>query len=125
MKKIISVLLITLLLCGGVSVAASAAPALSLPKASALAIPKLEDLLKPFDLSNLSETQLKLLIGTLAALKKLGVDLAKYLEPVTKNLPIPVKAALHEAGLVEFPIWERSYVFNFIFKWLLFGWLWM
>jgi len=127
MKKFLSILLIALLLCGVVGVAAGAA-APALPKAAAIAlpgIPSLDSILKNFNLASMTDAQLSSFIKILSGLKSLGVDLSSYLAPIAKGLPIPVKAALQQAGLMQFPIWERSYFFNFIFKWLLFGWIWM
>jgi len=36
-----------------------------------------------------------------------------------------VKAALHDAGLMSYPIWERDFMWHLIVKYLLIGWLWM
>lgn len=116
MKKILCVFLSALLLCGTVSVAASAL----MP-----AMPTIDDLFAKFDLENLTDEQIALLIEGLNFLKNLHLDVASYLEAHADQLPMALKAALHQAGLASFPLWERSAFWNFVFKWLLFGWIWM
>ena len=67
---------------------------------------------------NLEETALE-------GLKLIGFDYTAILKSVDGSLPIAVKAALHKAGLMNYPIWERSLFWNLVFKYLLFGWVWM
>ena len=128
MKKIISVLLAALLLCGGISVAASAAPAAAL-EPQAITLPGgtagIPNFLWNLNFANLNDVQLLLLINTLKGLKAAGVDYSGFLESVRSVLPIGVKAELHKQGLASYPVWERNSFANFIFKWLLFGFVWM
>jgi len=83
------------------------------------------DFLAGVELESLTEAQLNLLILTLNGLKALGVDYASILTPLRPVLPFAVKAALHDAGLMSYPIWERDFMWYLIVKYLLFGWLWM
>jgi len=123
MKKLLSILLAALLLCGvmGAGLSAVAAPA---PDLSLLTKP-LSDFLGSYDLENLTEAQLNILIKILDTLKKAGINYAPLLEAVDEYLPFTVKAALHDAGLMSYPIWERDFMMYLVFKYLLFGWLWM
>jgi len=89
------------------------------------ALKTLSDFLGKYDLENLTEAQLSILIGILNTLKKAGVNYVPLLEAVDGYLPFTVKAALHDAGLMSYPIWERDYMMYLVFKYLLFGWLWM
>ena len=127
MKKFLSILLIALLLCGGVSVGLSAAAA-PVMQASSLLDPLLK-FIDGNDLASLTEKQLDALMLILKGLKALNIDYAEILkladDTLPNGLPITVKAALHKAGLMNYPIWERDLFFNFIFKWFLFGWAWM
>ncbi|MDR0532266.1 MAG: hypothetical protein LBG83_09435 [Oscillospiraceae bacterium] len=146
MKRVISVILAMLLLCGASAAGAQAASASSnldsfvddyvkqinkvigaLTDTSAKNPvnnqKNVEKALKGFDLSSLTDEQLETVVGLLTKLQGFGVNVETYLKGM--NLPIPVKAALHKANLVKYPIWERSSFWNFIFKWLLFGWIWM
>ena len=83
------------------------------------------DFLAGVDLENLTEAQLNLLIATLNGLKLLGIDYKPALDALRPILPFAVKAALHDAGLMEYPIWERDFMWYLIVRYLLFGWLWM
>jgi len=92
---------------------------------SSSVLKQLTNFLASADLANLTDAQLELLIGILNTLKKAGVNYVPLLEAVDGYLPFAVKAALHDAGLMNYPIWERDFVMYLIFKYLLFGWLWM
>jgi len=85
----------------------------------------LTDFLGSYDLENLTEAQLDILIKILEALKKAGINYAPLLEAVDGYLPFTVKAALHDAGLMSYPIWERDFMMYLVFRYLLFGWIWM
>ena len=85
----------------------------------------LTDFLAGYDLANLTESQLNTLITILTALKKAGVNYKPLLEAADGILPFAVKAALHDAGLMSYPIWERDYLMYLVFRYLLFGWIWM
>ena len=124
MKKLVSILLTALLLCGalGAGLSAAAAPA---PVAVSPLLKPLVDFLAQYDLQKLTDAQINILIGILNTLKRLGVDYTGVLEAVDDLLPMSVKAALHDAGLMSYPIWERNFLAYLIFKYLLFGWLWM
>jgi len=116
MKKILSILLAVLLLGSVMTVGftASAAPA-----------DNLVNFLAGKNLNNLSTQEINLLKGILEGLKFVGVDYASVLRRYDSQLPISVKSALHNAGLMNYPIWERNVFFNFIFKYLLLGFIWM
>ena len=126
MKKLLSILLAVLLIGGTMGVAASAA-APALPKAASLSplLKPLTDFIAKYDLENLTQVQLDLMIKILQGLKKLNIDYAPLLESLDEYLPFAVKAALHDAGLMEYPVWERDMILHFVFRYLLFGWLWM
>jgi len=123
MKKLLSILLAALLLCGVMGVASNAAAA-SVPNLSLLTKP-LTDFLGQYDLANLTEAQVNILIGILNTLKKAGVNYKPLIEAIDGYLPFAVKAALHDAGLMSYPIWERDFMMYLVFKYLLFGWIWM
>jgi len=120
MKKLLSILLAALLLCGvvGLGLTAAAAPAPDLLK-------PLSNFLGSYDLENLTDAQLNILIKILDTLKKAGVNYRPLLDAVSGYLPFRVKAALHDAGLMSYPIWERDFMWYLVFKYLLFGWIWM
>jgi len=129
MKRTLCMLLIAMTLFGAFSVAASAAPAAaSAPSALDKLInnsirnvqKEVEKLLK---MDDVTEKDLKPLIDMLSIGSMFGVDFSKYLKNF--DIPIPVKKMLNDAGVMKFPIYERSYFWNFIFKYLLFGWIWM
>ena len=124
MKKLLSILLVALLLCGvmGVGLSVSAAPAA--PQAINPLLPLIEFIAQN-NLQDLNEAQTKLLIEILKLLKTLNIDYSGLLASVDSLLPMSVKAALHEAGLANYPIWERDMMWYLIFRYLLFGWYWM
>ena len=122
MKKLLSILLAVLMLGGAMMVASSAAPG---KEVSGAATDSLANFLRNKDLKNLSKTDINLLVALLEGLQFLGIDYKTLLNSVSGQLPIAVKAALHKAGLMKYPIWERSVFFNLIFKIFLFGWIWM
>jgi len=124
MKKLLSILLTAMLLCGilGVGMSVSAAPAQ--PQAVNPLAPLIEFIAQN-NLSSLTDAQVNILIGILRLLKALNVDYSSLLESVDSLLPFSVKAALHDAGLMSYPIWERDMLMYFVFRYLLFGWLWM
>jgi len=120
MKRILSILLAALLLGGVMSAGftAAAAPALS-------AASDLKALLDNGG-ANITDAQLQTLIKILDALKRTNLfNYQGILKDYGKNLPIAAKATLHKLGLMNYPIWERDIFFNLIFKYLLFGWIWM
>jgi len=121
MKKILSILLAALLLGGVMSVGLSAAAA----PATQAVDDQLVKFLGSADLKNLTKDQMNLLVEILGYLKLLGFDYTKLLDAVKDQLPIAAKAALHKAGLMSYPVWERNVFVNLIFKYLLFGWIWM
>ena len=92
---------------------------------SSSVLKQLTNFLASADLENLTDAQLELLIGILNTLKKAGVNYVPLLEAVDGYLPFTVKAALHDAGLMNYPIWERNFMMYLVFKYLLFGWIWM
>ena len=94
-------------------------------QAQAAGLSTLTNFLAGYDLENLTEGQLSTLIGILTALKKAGINYKPLLDAVSGYLPMVVKAALHDAGLMSYPIWERDFLMYLIFKYLLFGWIWM
>ena len=124
MKKTLCILLTALLLCGafGAGLNAAAAPA---PAAVSPLLGPLVEFLAQYDLKSLTDAQVNLLIGILKTLKTLGIDYTGVLEAVDGLLPMTVKAALHDAGLMSYPIWERDFIAYLIFRYLLFGWIWM
>lgn len=124
-RKILSILLSVLLLGSVMGLGVQAAAPVQ--KASALEVIEtaLVSFLKKQDLANLDGTQIKWLINTLTALQKGKIDYTKLLDAVSENLSFAVKAALHEAGLASYPIWERDVFYHYFFKYILFGWLWM
>ena len=89
------------------------------------ALKTLTDFIGKYDLSDLSDAQITVLIGILTTLKSLGIDYKPVLASIDQYLPFSTKAALHDAGLMNYPIWERSAMWYFVFRYLLFGWLWM
>ncbi|MDR2687190.1 MAG: hypothetical protein LBB75_05510 [Oscillospiraceae bacterium] len=121
MKKLLSIFLSALLLCGvmGAGLTAAAAPDLSLLQKP------LTEFLGQYDLENLTEAQVGIFIKILETLKKAGVDYVPLLEAADGYLPFTVKAALHDAGLMSYPIWERDAMMYLVFRYLLFGWVWM
>jgi len=130
MKKTLCIILTALLLCGGMGAGLGAAAA---PQAGAQAAPAavspllgpLMEFIAQYDLANLTEAQIQILIGILKTLQALGIDYKPVLEAVDSLLPFAVKAALHDAGLMDYPLWERDFLMYLIFKYLLFGWYWM
>jgi len=126
MKKFLSVLLIAVLLCGVglVGANANAAPALVETQSSALqniAMAALNTLLN----SSMGDIAIQAFVNSMGGLQNLGFNVAGFLEAVDDLLPMAVKAALHDAGVASYPIWERDMLFYLIFRYLLFGWLWM
>ncbi|MCL2299213.1 MAG: hypothetical protein FWC27_03590 [Firmicutes bacterium] len=120
MKKLLSILLAVLLLGSVATVGLTAAAA---PSANTLV-----DLAAFFlknDAAKLTDAQLKTLIELLDVLKRAGFNYEKILDTYSGKLPIAAKAALHKAGVMSYPIWERDVFFNFIFKYFLLGFLWM
>ncbi len=126
-KKILSIFLAALLLCGAVSVGVSAAASTAKSYASQEGILEtaLRSFIKNVDWGKITETQTTWLIKTLTTMKTLGINYDSILETVSPYLPMSVKAALHDAGLAEYPIWERDMLMYFVFRYLLFGWVWM
>ena len=122
MKKLLSILLAALLLGGVMTVGLSAVAAPAVPQA---ATDSLVNFLAGKNLKNLSAQEINLLKALLEGLKFLGVDYTAVLKQYNKQLPVAVKSALHSAGLMKYPIWERNLFFNFIFKYLLLGFIWM
>ena len=88
-------------------------------------IPSLDSVLRSFNVENMDKATTQRFLDTLQGVKDKGQDMAKYLAPAEEKLPYAVKNAIHKAGIKEYPIYERSAFFNFIFKWFLFGWAWM
>ena len=136
MKKVISILLAAVLLCGGFAVVgASAAPAPVQFEPSAIQPHNpIQDALMRQAMNALTtllanttfgEIPINAFVETLLTLQRLGLDVGAFIESVEDLLPMAVKAALHDAGLASFPIWERDPLAHFIFYWILFGWLWM
>jgi hypothetical protein len=119
MKKILSILLAAILLGSVMTVGFTATAA------TVSVTGNLENFLAGKTLENLTAQELNLLKALLEGLKLLGIDYTAVLKKYDSQLPVAVKAALHDAGLMSYPIWERSVFFNFIFKYLLLGWLWM
>ena len=136
MKKLLSILLAALMLCSGLAmtfgVTASAAPAQK-TDASATALDKLfqsiANTISGYNLEDLSETQESIIVRGLKLLKLADTNdaIGKALKAIDKqySLPITFKNLLHKNGIYSFPFYERSVFWNFIFKWLLFGWFWM
>jgi len=122
MKKILSILLAVLLFGGVMTVGFTASAAPAAPQAIT---DNLVNFLAGKNLANLTTQELNLLKAILEGLKLLGVDYTAILRRYDSQLPVSVKSALHRAGLMNYPIWERNVFFNIIFKYLLFGWLWM
>jgi len=123
MKKLLSILLAAMLLCGIAGMGVSAAPAQ--PQATNPLLAPLIEFIAKYDLGSLSDLQVTALIGILRTLKALNIDYTGLLATVDHLLPFSVKAALHDAGLMDYPIWERDMLMYFVFRYLLFGWLWM
>ena len=137
MKKMVSALLVALLLCGLGLVGASAT--LYLPQAMPLNsvilpsmeweiadhVAQLEALLLEFKDGQVTGTRLLRVAQQLIIMDMHGIDYSGTFEWARSFLPMNVKAALHDAGLASFPIWERDPLMHFIFYWILFGWLWM
>ena len=125
MKKLVSVLLVALLLCAGLGLvgasAAEPAPAIVNSTWQNMATAALNSLLG----SSLGDAAIGAFITTLQTLQNLGFDVSGFLEAVDDVLPMSVKAALHDAGIKSYPIWERDMLFYLIFRYLLFGWYWM
>lgn len=127
MKKLMSILLATLLL-GSIAVvgtSAAAAPQAGITQSASPLETMLISYLKGLDWEKITDTQVTWIVNTIKRMKDNNVEYAYILDAVANQLPYAVKSALHDAGLAKFPIWERSAFFNFIFKWLLFGWIWM
>lgn len=122
MKKLLSILLACLVLCGtmGAAMTASAAQTQSILSGDALSL-----FLKGIDIAKLNAKQIEALVAAANLAKGFGIDIAAILAPFEDKLPFAAKAALHEAGLKQYPVWERSAFMNFVFKYLLFGWIWM
>jgi len=126
MKKWLCVLLAAMMLFGAFSVAASASPAANLvnnPVTQRLLRDFQRELEKLITLENITERDLKPLLDLASIGSMFGLDLSPLLRNI--DIPIPVKNMLHSAGIMRFPIYERSYIWNFIFKYILFGWIWM
>jgi|GEM_PF-1730210 len=140
MKKVIGILLVAALLCGGfAAVGASAAgpvqieaqapqPPMPQPQnaiQNALFAQAMQALTVMLANSTLGEIPIAAFVNTLLALQRLGLDVEAFIEEVDHLLPMAVRAALHDAGLINIPVWERDPLIHFIFYWILFGWLWM
>ena len=120
MKKLLSIFLIAVLLCGGLTIAAeakSASPSAidSFPAFLKLLVPSLE---------KMTDEQIQMAIK---AAKLMNYDLAKIFttEPIASNLPISAKKILHRNGIVKYPLCERSVIWHYTCKYLFFGWIWM
>ena len=134
MKRLLSILLAALILCTGLAMTfgatASAAPA---KQADAASYDSLFQTIKNYvsgvDLENLSDFQEKLIVGVLEALQKADTNdfIGKALKEIDKqyNLPVTFKKLLHDHGIYSFPFYERSVFWNFIFKYLFLGFIWM
>jgi len=133
MKKLLSILLAALLLCSGLAMTFGVTAAAAKTDAAAIDFDGIFNsalnLLKGFDPANMTEKQQKSLIESLNNLPGLKGNEAvgKLLRDLDKQykLPITFKNLLHKNGIYSFPFYERSVFWNFIFKWLLFGWFWM
>ena len=136
MKKLLSILLAALMLCSGLAittgVTATAAPAQK-TEASASSFDNLFNtvlnLFKGINISEMTEKQQESVINLLNWIPDLKGNplIGDILKSIDKqyNLPITFKNLLHKNGIYSFPFYERSVFWNFIFKWLLFGWIWM
>ena len=137
MKKRISILLVAVLLCGGFAVVGANATAAT-PVQTQFQAPQPQNALQnalfgqamnalTVLLANttLGEIPINAFVNTLLGLQRLGLDVERFLEEVDHLLPMAVRAALHDAGLINIPVWERNPLIHFIFYWILFGWLWM
>ena len=139
MKKVISILLVVVLFCGGfAAVGASAVAADSAQVEAQAPVPQphnviqnalfaqaMQALTTMLANTTLGEIPIAAFVNTLLTLQRLGLDVEAFLEEVDHLLPMAVRAALHDAGLINIPIWERDPLMHFIFYWILFGWLWM
>jgi len=134
MKKLLSILLAALMLCSGlamtIGVTATAAPAQTDAAANFDGLfNTVLNLFKGIDISEMSEKQQESVIKLLNWIPDLKGNplVGKILKDIDKqyNLPITFKNLLHKNGIYSFPFYERSVFWNFIFKWLLFGWFWM
>jgi len=121
MKRILCILLAAMTLMGVAGVAASAAPVQG-ANAMDILFQNLLNALLNIDLENLTKQQLDGLVSLFNNYKNIP-GFSSFVRRL--DLPISVKAALHRAGIVKFPIYERSLLWNFIFKYFLFGWIWM
>ena len=139
MKKVISILLVAALLCGGFAVASAGAAAAHSAQIeaqvqaiephnviqNALFAQAMQALTVLLANTTLGEIPISMFVDTLLTLQRLGLDVDAFLAEVDHLLPMAVRAALHDAGLINIPIWERDPLMHFIFYWILFGWLWM
>ena len=137
MKKLLSILLAALMLCSGLAmtfgVTASAAPAQKIEASAANPFDSIFNAIAKtisgFDLENLSKTQETIIVTALEFLKKTASSdtVGTALKEIDKayGLPITFKNLLHKNGIYSFPFYERSVFWNFIFKWLLLGFIWM
>lgn len=122
-KRTLCVLLLAMTLFGAFSVAVQAAPASVLDSLVATYSRSFQkELEKILRLETVTEKDLKPIAALLGIVQGLGIDVDKFLRNM--DIPIAAKKVLHAAG-IKFPLYERSYFWHFIFKYLLFGWIWM
>jgi hypothetical protein len=120
MKKLLSVLMIAVLLCGALTVGVAAKPK---GPTSLDSFPAFLKLIVP-SLDSLTDSQVQLAVK---AAKLMNYDLAKLFttEPIASNLPISAKKILHRNGVVKYPLYQRSVIWYSVCKYLFFGWIWM
>jgi len=131
MKKIISILLVVMLLCGslGVAGASAATPPVQAQAVTTQSRNAMQNLanaaLTTLLNSSMGDLAITAFVNAMKSLQNRGFDVESFLDSVDHRLPMPVKAALHDAGVKSYPIWERDMMFYLIFRYLLFGWFWM
>jgi len=134
MKKLLSILLIMALLCGFGAVAASAntvnlPPPPPLPSLNPAAIVAWNALISMVRVAGqtfgFDDFPTEMFMTTIRVLENLGIDVAPLIEWAGDLIPMNIRQELHNEGIVTFHVWERSWVCHFVFRYLLFGWIWM
>ncbi|MCL2446231.1 MAG: hypothetical protein FWD06_05645 [Oscillospiraceae bacterium] len=134
MKKLLSILLVMTLLFGFGAVAASAnsitlptPPALpSLNPAAMIAWNGMISMMRVTGQNfGFADFPGDVFMTSVRTLHNMGVDVEPLVEWGSDLIPMNVRRQLHNEGIVSFPVWERSIVCHLVFRYLLFGFIWM
>jgi len=134
MKKLLSILLVMTLLFGFGAVAASAntinlPPPPALPPMGPAAMIAWNGLLSMMRVTGqtfgFADFPGDMFMASIRTLHNMGVDVEPLVDWASDLIPMDVRRQLHNEGIVSFPVWERSIICHLVFRYLLFGFIWM